>query len=253
MSAVDLGGSALWPLAFSAVLFGCAALLFFRRFADHALLRRSTKRLLARFLELRLFMDDPVLLLRSQRDLMVENLYILRAIARPLLLFLLPAVPAMLLLDGCFARAPLPLHTPAILTVQFNAPPRRLETVRLAAPNEIKIETAPLRVPSDEQVSWRISPVSVMHSYLTIEDGARCVRKSIAAGPCVQFLSARRRQSIAGSLFAPTELPFRDRGLAWIQIDYPPAVILGHNWLVWFCAFCLAGTLLTLVAIHFYW
>lgn len=252
MSQVDLGAGALWPLGCAGAVFGCVGLFFFRRFADRHLLHRSWKRLLARFLELRLFMDDPVLILRSQRDLITENIRILRAIGPPALLFLLPAIPAMLLLHSCFARAPLPLGAAAVVTVQFkDARPARLSSVLLSAPPEIRVDTAPVRILSQGQVSWRISPIAATDAQLTIKDSAGSIGKSITTGSAIHLLSARREGSLAGFLLHSGELPFNNTPVAWIEIDYPHAVILGTSWIVWFFGFSFAGALLGLAATRF--
>lgn len=248
MNAVDLGAGALWPLASTGFIFGTVALLFFRKFSDLDLLRRSWKRLLARFLELRLFMDDPVLILRSQRDLLLENIRMLRAIRRPLLLFLLPAAVTVLLLDACFARAALRLRHPAVVTVQLtNSTWDRLSGVQLSAPPGIEIETAGVRVPSQGQVSWRILPVANTSAALTIKDDAHSIRKNIAAGPGIRVLSARRYGSTEGFLLHWSELPFSDSTLAWVQVDYPRAVILGTSWILWFLGFSFVGASLGLL------
>ena len=148
MSAIDF-----WELAGISLTFGFAASLAFQRFADRALLAKSWKRLLAHFLELRLYVEDPVLILRGQRALLRENVNLLRSVIKPCAILLLPGALVSFLLFAWFGKAPLPAGWPIVVTAQLPA------STTLHVPPGIVLETAGVRVLSEHQISWRIRPV----------------------------------------------------------------------------------------------
>jgi len=73
VTATDLGFMALATLIPISILAGIGILLVFRSTSDAVAVRRAKGIAQAHLLEFRLFMDDPVLVLRAQRDLIVAN------------------------------------------------------------------------------------------------------------------------------------------------------------------------------------
>jgi hypothetical protein len=63
----------------------------------------------------------------------------------------------------------------------------------------------------------------------------RAIAKSVSAGSGIRYLS-ERRGSLASLLLRPTEPPFSDSEIDWIEVRYPAATVLGLHWLVWFFA-----------------
>lgn len=229
---MDLGPGALAGLLPAGIAFGIAASLVFARLSDRAAIRRSLNRLVAHLLEFRLFQDEPRLVLRTQRDVLVENGRLLRLLLRPILITALPAFLVLSQVEAFYARAPLIVGEAAVVTVQLDhsMPP---DTPALTAPPGIVVETPAVRVPDERQVSWRIRPSKAFAGALRLEWNGRNVLKSVRSGRGVEYLSARRGD-FRHLLLHPAERPMRDAGVEWIEVDYPPAVILGWNWLVWF-------------------
>lgn len=226
MREIDLGAAALWLVALPASAFGIASALVFAHFADFTCLRQSWKRLQARFLELRLFAEDPLIILRSQRDLLIENARLLGAIALPLGMIAPVSLALAFLLNHYFAQAGLMPGQPAVITVQMtNGAADRMSNVQLSTDRGMKVETGPVRVLARQQVSWRISPVANAEHGLTVWDGNSSTKVTVAVG----------------SVSAPTRVRSNDRRIAWIKLSYPPAVIYGRTWMVWFFVFSCAG------------
>lgn len=230
MTEVDLGPSALWPIVLVAVVFGAASVVIFRRFANFAALRTSSRRVIARLLEFRLYADDPVLILRSQRDLLVENGRMLRCLALPCLILAIFSVPLLLLMDRNFSNAGLEIDRPSVLTVELKD--RDLSNLLLQGDRGIRVETEAVRVVSRNQVSWRILPTSNASGEITLHDGVRSFTKQVPVGP----------------VFAATGLGSGDPRIAWVHVEYPSALVWGQRWIVWFFVFSCA-TALVMVAI----
>lgn len=230
--AIDLGLVALATLILISVLAGIAILLFFLYTSDPAAVRRAKGIAQAHLLEFRLFMDDPVLVLRAQRDLIVANLRFLKLMIRPFLWMLIPMGLLLAFLEAFYGHAPLRVGDAAIITAQVR---NAAAPLIFQAPPEIAVETPPVHVIAERQVSWRIRPLRAVTTELRILDDGRVVTKRISAGRGMRFLS-ERRGSLLSLLLYPTEPPLSDNEIQWIEIRYPPATILHVHWLVWFLA-----------------
>ena len=223
MSEVDLGWSALAGLA--GISAGCAAatLLVFRRFSDQKAVTRAKNLAQAHLLEIRLFGDEPLQVLRSQRALVMDQLRLLALLARPLLILAIPMLLLLTELDAIYGNVPLRPGEPAIVTVKLDNPAAR--NVSLEAPVGIVVETPPVHVIRDNQVSWRIQPLRPLSGLLQIREDGRISTRRITAGWSIVRLE-----------------PLFDQR---IEISYPTASVLGLPWLVWFFAIAaIAGLLL---------
>jgi hypothetical protein len=228
---IDLGMPALASLVPISVLTGIAMLVVFRHASDQAEVRRAKNLVIAHLLEFRLFMDEPGLIFKAQRNLVVANLRFMKLMLRPALILALPTAFLLAQLDAFYARAPLRVGQPAIVTAQLKEAGQTLE---LQASGDFAIETPPVRVVAENQVSWRVRPERAASQLLQFSGGGHTITKSISSGGGVRYLSERRTGSVLGFLVHPTELPFSGAPIEWIEVRYPPAEILGLHWLVWF-------------------
>lgn len=207
-------------LAAISILWGLAALLIFRRFTDQAALRKVRKRLYAHLLEIRLYSEEPALVFRAQKELIVNNFRFLVLVAKPVLIM---AVPFALLygpLDSVYGWGPLVVGHSAIVTMQAPGPGQ----YTLLAPGGIAVETPAVAVIAERQISWRIRALTPTHGNLRfVGSGVAEISRSVAAGGRT-LSSYQRRKSLAEGL--------------WVEVDYPKAsvAIAGMElpWLAWF-------------------
>ena len=205
MSEVDLGAGALGGVALASVAAAVIVLLAMRRWSNQEEIARMKQQAQAHLLEVRLFMDDPRQVLRSQRDLAMDNLRVMRLLLGPILILAIPLWLAVWQLDALYGRAPLPIGEPAVVSAESHQ-------TAIAAPDSVMIETAPVFTQATAQTSWRIRPVR-------------------AVSGTVKVASLERR-IVAGSGVAYLPEPLLGRNS--IDITYPPATILGIHWLIWF-------------------
>jgi len=227
---LDLGMPALASLVPISILSGIGMLLVFRRASDQVAVRRAKSLVTAHLLEFRLFMDEPRLILKAQRDLIVANARFMKLMLRPLVVLVLPMALLLAAMEAFYGHAPLRVGDPAIVTAQMNHADISLV---LKAPDGIAVETPPVRVAADRQVSWRIRPLRPTNAELEVVCPDRAIAKSISAGSGIRYLS-ERRGSLANLLLRPTETPLSDSEIDWIEVRYPTASILGLHWLMWF-------------------
>ncbi len=248
MIAVELGGTA-WALCFAAgMLSGLISVWMFRRFADEKKMHVVFNRILAGLLEFRLFADEPLLIFRAQRSLLRANVQLLRQALLPALIVLLPLG---LLLAGCealFERAPLKPGEDAVLTVKYNGLfEERLPSVELRAPLGIAVETLPVRIARDREISWRLRVNRPASGDIEVVSNGQATGKAVCARLGLHWLSERRVKT-AEFLLHPLEWPLPGGAISSIAISYPPATVWGVSWLVWFFFGSLFGAAALLLA-----
>jgi len=177
-------------------------------------------------------MDDPVLVLRAQRDLIVANLHFLKLMLRPFLWMLVPMALLLAFLEAFYGHAPLRVGDAALITAQVR---NATASLTLEAPPDIAVETPAVHVLAESQVTWRVRPLRATTAELQLLCNGRTFTKRITAGPGIHFLS-ERRGSILSLLLYPTESPLSTSEIEWIEIRYPPATVLRLHWLIWFFA-----------------
>jgi hypothetical protein len=183
------------------VVYGIVAVLIFRRFTERAAIRRSVNRILAHVMELGLFLDSPGLVFGAQRDLLRENIRLLRLVMVPGLILAALFAPMYWL----YGHGPLPVGEPSVVTIQMRD--AAMPAVQLEAPEGMVVETPGVRILRDRQISWRV----------------RALRQSSGD---LKFHVENR--VVAASFF------LRDPAIQSIEIRYPQATILGWSWLLWF-------------------
>jgi len=202
----DLGLPAFAGIAAASVAAAVMALYVLRRWSDQKKMAEVRSRMAAHLLEFRLFMDEPALILRSQRDLLVDNARLMRLLARPLLILVVPMALLMWQLDALYARAPLRPGEAAVVTAESRQS-------SIAVPDGVAVETEPVYLQARNETCWRIRP-------------SRAVSGTLRAG-------ALRTRLVAG--WGVVYLPNPSR------ITYPNATIFGLHWLIWFLILSTIG------------
>lgn len=187
------------------VLYGVVAVLVFRRLTEKSSLRRTLNRILAHMMELGLFLDSPMLVFRAQRDLIGENLHLLRQTILPAAILALLFAALFPFMNAMYGYALLPVGEPAVVTIQMKD--AQMSAVQLEPPEGIVVETPAVRVLHDRQISWRVRPLKTTLGDLKFRVDHRIVTPGF-------FL--------------------HDPAIRSINVPYPQASILGLPWLAWF-------------------
>jgi arylsulfatase A-like enzyme len=151
-------------LAPLSALCGIATAFVFRRFTASGT-RQTVNRILARVMELRLFLDEPRLIWHAQCDLLRENLRLFGQIAVPSLITAPLLALVMWQADAVYGRGPLRAGDPVVVTA--HAKTDDLADPRIEAPG-VTIETPGVRIPRLREVSWRIRPMRPFRGRLSV-------------------------------------------------------------------------------------
>jgi hypothetical protein len=209
----------------------------FQRTADLVALWTTLRQIHARFLEFRLFFDEPRLIWRAQKALVRANLRAGALLLPPTLILALPMAWLILQLDGIYGTAPLRVGEAAVVTAQLatDSQPWVLE-----APPEIAVETPPLRIVSERRMVWRIRPLRPVRGLLRFTMHGVTLTKAVVAGTRGAFLLRRRERPLLAFLLHPEEARLPAGGVVWLEVDYPDAP---RWWIVWFLAISTVSTL----------
>ena len=191
-------------------------------FPDRAAVRVAGKRLHARLLEMRLYSSEPALLWAAQKALLRDNVRWLALMLRPALVLALPSAWLFMQLDSIYGHSPLAVGAQAVVTVQLARALAPVDaTSTLQAPPGIAVESPPVRVFAERQISWRIRALRPVRGNLRLVLRGHAIEKTIVAGEWNALLSPRRERSLLGFLLHPEESRLPAGDVAWVEVDYP--------------------------------
>ena len=205
----------IWTLIPVSAIYGFFAAIVVRRFSNRIAVRASINRMIAHVMEFRLFLDTPSLILRAQCDLLRENLRLLRLILLPCVILAVLFTALVPELDAVYGHAPLRPGEPSVITARLDG------DATVEVPPGIDIETPPVHLIHEHEVSWRVRPVGNTAGELKFTSSGHVLTKRIVAG-----------EGFVTSYGTPT-----------IEIRYPRRSVFGVNWLVWFFLISSAAAL----------
>jgi hypothetical protein len=227
-----------WSLTAIAVAFGIAMLWSFRRFSNQPQVALAKRKVRANLYAFRLYADEPALIFRAQKQLLLWNARYLALMLRPTVVVLLPATLLMFALDSMYGHRPLGPGESAIITAQFNAGTDvgsltpTLEGIRIA------VDTPSVRIPDLRQISWRVRALGGASGSVNLRWAGVSLSKDVQSGAPSGFIAERRVGPLLDWLRYPGESRLPDGPLSWIGVSYPAAKVnifgFGAHWLLWF-------------------
>jgi hypothetical protein len=237
-----------WSLTAIAIAFGIAMLWSFGRFSNQPQVALAKRKVRANLYAFRLYADEPALIFRAQKQLLLWNARYLTLMLRPTVVVLIPATLLMFALDSMYGHRPLVPGESAIITAQFEPG----TDVRSLAPElegiRIGVETPSVRIPDLRQISWRVRALGGASGSVNLTLAGLSFSKSVQSGAPSGFLAERRARPLLDWLRYPGESRLPDGPLRWIAVSYPAATVnifgFGAHWLLWFFAVSLVTMLL---------
>ena len=190
--------AALAGLAAAGVLSAAVALWAFARFSDQARIRGIKRQIKASLYEMRLFVDEPMVLLRAQKHLVTANLRYLGLMLRPVALISAPMFLLLSALDAIYGYRPLNSGEAALLTVYvLPAIDLRIANPSIAASSGVAIETPVVRIPGEQRFCWRIRATRAGWGRCAFRWMARSMTSRYRPGPGLPGLPERVRSRLA--------------------------------------------------------
>lgn len=249
-----------WPIAGLAVVSLLVALIVLAIFAavsNQRALAVSKRRMQAGLFELRLFQDDPAIVLRAAGALCREQVSYLRHALAPLLVLALPLTLVVSHLHVHYGYAGLRPGEPALVTVRLKtdtaaglAGAGACARLAMTAPDGLRVDSPCVWTPSLREAAWRLQPTRDGAYDLRITwDAGEAVTKRVQVSPAVVARApVRPPPTLWAQLSDPGEAPLPSSSvIESIGVTYPPAAIvlfgLPLHWLIVFFLLSAAFTL----------
>jgi len=237
-------------LAVVSLLTGAVAMLIFRATSNPARIRTTRNAITAHVLEMRIYQDDLVLILKALVAAVAGNLRYLRLVLGPLILIAAVVAPILVLLDARFARSPLHSGETAMVTVTCAPGIDVMSTaIDLDASSGAIVGGPRVRVPARREVHWQVRAERPGTPTVTMRIADTRYRFPLAAEPGSRTIGRLRTQSALDGLLHPGLPPLpQGASIARLEVRYPPArysiLAWRTHWLVVFVVWSMVGALI---------
>ncbi len=187
----------VWP-----VLAGIVALLVYKRLSNQDGIARAKKGIMVNLLEVMLFRDDLVGVLRSTARAMGKNLVYLGHNLLPMAVMLVPMTAIMVQLVAHYARDPIPVGAVDLVTARLDpgVSQAKARDVRLELPDGVVLDAPPVRTP-DGEIVWRVRATAAGDHVLRIRVGDAVIEKRLAVGGPPRKVPVMRTKSWEAILY----------------------------------------------------
>jgi hypothetical protein len=236
--AVSIGSGAVFALVFKAA-------------SKPESIRRARSRFQARVLEMRLYPDDLVLLVRALGGALATQLEYFRAAGKPILLLAVLALPAFFQIESRFAGRPLHANERTLVTATLKPGlDVRAVSATLGSSDGVTVDARPVRVRATREIVWRVEAKDAGVHELILRVYDKDVRFPLRVKPDSRALGSERRAGHGWDSFVHAGLPSipDDSAIESIRVSYPDAsyrVLSARlGWLSLFLAGSLVGAVI---------
>jgi hypothetical protein len=235
----------LWA---ASVVSGVALLVIFRCTSNPDAIRAARRRAQAELLAVRLYREDPRVVLRAQRRLLAA---IARYLGQMLVPFAALALPFTLLaahLDARYGSRALAVGERAVVEVLGTS--TAIDGASLEPSEGLAVEAGPVRIAARGEASWRILAKAPGQQSLALVIGQRRIEKQVSVSATARGAPPRRMcAGPASFLFAAAEPVIGDGcAVQRIEVRYPPLEIGALGWKVsWLAVFLAVSSAVAIV------
>ena len=227
-----LSAAHTWSLTAIAAVTGVVLLWVWKRFSNQERIAMAKRQTRAQLYAMRLYTDDPALIFRAQRQLLLWTGRYLAGMLRPTSVAIVPLLVLFLQLDNVYGHRALAPGESAIVTAQFSGG----ADLRTLAPTlegrGVVVETPAVRIPDRRQVCWRVRAVTGASGSVLLRVRGAAIAKAVECGHGLRIS------------------PARWDGSPSMDVSCPSATMdvlgFGIDWTVWF----LLVSLLTMLALR---
>jgi hypothetical protein len=237
-------------LAVLSLLCGVAMIFIFRATSNQPAIKRTRDIFKARILEMRIYQDDLVLIMRAFGGALAANASYLRVSLKPILLLAAFVLLVFIQFDERYGARPIEPGDTTLLTVTLSEGTDVMTVPTSLTPSEgVVLDSAPVRVKDSRQVSWRLRVERAGSLVVAIKAYEGVYELPIASEPGNHTVGRIRTRSTANAFLHPG-LPLLpgNAPIASVQLTYPGAsysVFGWHtHWLVVFIIFSFVGALI---------
>jgi hypothetical protein len=230
----------MWGLTVVSLLAGVLMLWIFGKVSDQEAVSLIRDKIRGNLIGIRLFGDDLGMLFRLQGTIFRQLLTYLRYAMVPMLIMLVPVLLILTQLNLRFDVRPLDPGDKTVVTVTLRDASPMDETVELAVPDGVTVETPGVRIESRREVAWRVRVDEPGDHRLTVRVGDDQVEKTLLAGSRWGAVSPLKTGAgFVDKLLYPGEAPIKKASrIEAVTVQYPPLSLsvlgFGVDWLLFF-------------------
>lgn len=240
---------ALLFLLVLSVLTGLVMIVLFGRLSDQKAVRYAKDQLRAQLLAVRLFQDQPQVVVRAYGRILTGTGRYLRVSFKPLVIIIVPMIVLLIYGDRYLGSLPFQTNQPILFKAQLDQP-GALDDVALRLPPGLSESAPALHIAGDNEVDWRLVASADGNYTVQLLAGGRQVDKTVVVSSNLAHLSeCRMRGHLWRRLLdcAEPALP-ASSPVRLLAVNYPARDFdLGPwttNWLVIYFVVSLAAAVL---------
>ena len=217
---------------------GVVMLIPVKYISPQTAISRARDRIKARLLAMKLFKDNIPVVLKSQMQVILAALMLPVYMLPPVLVMLLPFSLVLGQMGVWYQARALDVNEQAVIVMQLSESENSLlPPVVWLSTDAVEVVAGPVRVPSKQQVYWKIKAIQPGVHQLQFDVGNFRVSKELSIGSGFMPVSMKRPSMHIGDLILyPAEKPFgKDSLVQSIEIGYPDRVapVTGSgNWVI---------------------
>ena len=207
----------VWP-----VLAGVGALWVYKLVSNQAGIKAAKNRIMVNLLEVVLYREDVVGVLRSTIKALGNNLVYLAHNLLPMVVMIGPMVVLMVQLVAHYAYAPLPEGAVELFEVKLDRAHATVATrdVTLDLPDGVALDAPPVRTPNGE-IAWRLRFDDPGDFVLTLHIGDEVVEKGVAVGGEPRLIPVMRTKTLDAILYPGEPALAADSAVETASLHYP--------------------------------
>jgi hypothetical protein len=251
------GGQA-YGLAWLSILAGVGMAYVFKYTSNQEKIRLAKDRFKSYILEMRIYQDDFLAILRALSGALKSNLKYLGYTLKPLFIMIIPVIIVFMQMDERYGRKPLSPGETTILSVVLDEGIDPLgANVSLECSPGASIDAGPVRITELGEIDWRLKILSAGTHSITIDvDGEKYEIPVTAERPHRFIGASRSSSSLIEPLLHPGLPPIpSDSHIAAVHLEYPgvsyPFLFWHTHWLVIFIIYSLIGALAVKLIVGF--
>ncbi|MCP4667392.1 MAG: hypothetical protein GY849_13605 [Deltaproteobacteria bacterium] len=223
---------------------GVALLLIFKYTSNQTAISRVQDEIRANLLAIRLFKDSMSVTVKSQGCVLKGVFKLLFCAVVPMLVMIAPVCLILAQLGLWYQHKPLTARgKPFVVKMSLNDTMAALPAVQLAPAPAAEIMAGPVRVPSRNEIYWKLKPLKDGRHQLHFElDDQRFTKEVVIGEGFMRISPTRPARRFGAVLLNPLEEPFdRESAVQSITVFYPEreSRIHGADW--WLLFFFIAS------------
>ncbi len=233
----------VWGLAFATLLVTAFALVVYKYTSSQKGIKVAKEKIKAHFVEVWLYIDDPLLILKAQAGIFGNGGKYLAYALVPMAIMFLPVLVLLINMEFRYHYRPFEPGETFLLKVQLSSQVQDwMNAVKVELPQNLELAAPPLRIQDTDakgrefrEIDYQLKVIAKGSEPATITAGGVSQAIKIYADPSGNpRLSPVIGSGFASSFWRPAQLPLDpNRGLEKIEIAYPEADLNFFGWKTW--------------------